>query len=249
MKLFAAIYDDARLFNHFLNHYVKAGVTEFFIALDEQVADLAAPTIPSCRITLVHGLDVAESVHGGNAAVTEMRKRYQDPNEWTIIVDLDEFIEFPGPVPELLEAADRQHANIIKGTMFDRFSLDGKLVDFESDSDLSRVYPIKARFVHNVLDGADYKGVLVKGWLEARIAHHEFVDERPYSEFLEISHYKWSSTTALDRVRRRYRTLIERGLEWAYEDRLILDHYERHGRFAWETFGGSLADPTALKHR
>jgi hypothetical protein len=249
MKLFVAIYDDARLFNHFLNHYVKAGVTEFFIALDEQVAGLTAPSTPSCRITLVHGLDVADSFHGGNAAVTEMRQRHQDPDEWAIIVDLDEFIEFPGPIPELLQAADRQNANVIKGTMFDRFSIDGKLVDFAPESDLSRLYPVKARFVYNVLDGADYKGVVVKGLLEPRIAHHEFVDERAYPEFLEISHYKWSSTHALDRVKLAYDTLRARGAHWADEYRLILEHYERHGRFAWETFGGSLAEPTGLKHR
>lgn len=124
-----------------------------------------------------------------------------------------------------------------------RFSFDGRLVDFDADSDLSRLYPVKGRFICNVLDGADYKGVAVKGLLEARIAHHEFADEIPYSELLEISHYKWSSTTALNRVKLAYDTLVSRGAHWADEYRLILEHYERHGRFAWETFGGELAIP------
>jgi len=241
MKLFVAIYDDARLLGHFLRHYDRAGVTEFFIALDRQIETLSRTFDLPYRVTFVPGLDVADSFYGGNAAVTEMRKHYQNPTEWAVIVDLDEFVEFPVAIPQLLEAAERQEANVIKGIMFDRFSLDGRLVDFDAASDLSRLYPVKARFIYNVLDGADYKGVVVKGLLEARIAHHEFADERIYSELIEISHYKWSTTTALDRVKLAYDTLVARGAHWADEYRLVLEHYERHGRFAWETFGGQLA--------
>lgn len=116
MKLFVAIYDDARLFGHFLRHYAKAGMTDFFVALGEEVAGVTATAPCSTRITYVRGLDVADSFYGGNAAVTQMRRRYQDPNEWAIIVDLDEFIEFPVSISEIVKAAERQGANVVKGT-------------------------------------------------------------------------------------------------------------------------------------
>jgi hypothetical protein len=138
---------------------------------------------------------------------------------------------------------------IVRATMFDRFSIDGKLIDFKPDSDLSQLYPVKARFIANVLDGADYKGVLVKGHLRGRVAHHEFIDEVVHPEFLEISHYKWSSATALDRVKLAYQTLTERGAHWADEYRIILEHYERYGRCAWETFGGELCTPPRTEPR
>ena len=56
MKLFVAIYDDARLLSHFLKHYAKAGVTDFFVALDGQVEQLTVDPPPSTRLTLVRGL-------------------------------------------------------------------------------------------------------------------------------------------------------------------------------------------------
>jgi hypothetical protein len=52
MKLFASIYNDARLLDPFLRHYTKAGVTEFFIAVAPL---LKADVVPFCdmyRITV-----------------------------------------------------------------------------------------------------------------------------------------------------------------------------------------------------
>jgi hypothetical protein len=246
MKLFTTIYDDARLLSHFLCHCKKAGVTEFYIKqIDAVVSAFRLPP----EVTLLRGLDVADSFYGGNAAVTEMRRRYQSSYEWVIICDLDEFIEFPSSIEAVVDSADNAGANVVRATMFDRFSIDGRLINFGPESDLSQLYPVKARFIANVLDGADYKGVLVKGELRASVAHHEFVDEIVYPELLEISHYKWSSTNALDRVKSAYQTLTKRGAHWAEEYRIILEHYERYGRFAWETFGGQLSTTRRTEFR
>jgi hypothetical protein len=131
--------------------------------------------------------------------------------------------------------------------MVDRFSADGALVDFDPDSDLSRLYPVKARFIANVMDGADCKGVVVKGSLRARMAHHEFENEIRYSETLEISHYKWPNVNALESVKYSYSTLAERGAHLADEYKSILDHFNRYGRFALQTFGGALCSPAAVQ--
>jgi hypothetical protein len=37
MKLFTAIYDDSGLLSHFLRHYERVGVTEFYVAIDQQI--------------------------------------------------------------------------------------------------------------------------------------------------------------------------------------------------------------------
>jgi hypothetical protein len=87
--------------------------------------------------------------------------------------------------------------------------------------------------------GADYKGVLVKGQLKAAVAHHRFVGEKVASTVLEIAHYKWNTRT-IARVEHAYREVVKRGIPWAIEYRRILDHYEQHGRMAWEDFGGEL---------
>jgi hypothetical protein len=242
MKLFVTIYDDAQLLGHFLRHYTRAGITEFFIAVPPGFEPAAAPFIDRYRITLCKGLDVADSLLTGTAAVSEMRRRYQRDDEWVVIVDLDEFVEFPEEVAAIVAAADKAGANVVRGIMLDRFSRDGRLSDFTPDADLSTVFPIKSRFIRNVMGGCDRKGVLVKGHLQPDVGHghHWFDDERAFTNELEISHYKWVPG-ALDRLRASYSLVVDAGIGWSHEYKRALDHYDAYGRFAWEIFGGKLA--------
>jgi hypothetical protein len=242
MKLFTAIYNDARLLRHFLRHYDSAGVTEFYIATSAECTSEAKAVVGDYNVGLFEQFDVHDSLIGGNAAVTEMRRLHQAENEWSIIVDLDEFIEFSADIEHIISAVENEGANVVRGIMYDRFTADGRLADFNSDSDLSKLYPIRARFIAHVMQGADYKGVLVKGQLRAAIAHHHFVGEKVASTILEIAHYKWNTRT-IARVEHAYREVKNRGIPWAIEYRRILDHYQQHGRMAWEEFGGELIGP------
>jgi hypothetical protein len=89
------------------------------------------------------------------------------------------------------------------------------------------------------MDGQDIKGVLVKGHLTSASAHHFFQDERPYSRVFDISHYKWLDHS-LERVKLAYEISLSGQTGWEGEYERILQHYGRHGRFAWETFGGKV---------
>jgi hypothetical protein len=246
MKLFVTIYNDAMLLGHFLRHYARAGITEFFIAVPPQLKTAAAPFLNSYGITLCEGLDVKESLLTGSRAVSEMRKRHQGSDEWVVIVDLDEFVEFGSEISLITAAADKMGANVVRGIMLDRFSLDGQLTEFAPDADLSMAYPVKSRFIRNVMGGCDHKGVLVKGHVKPAIGHHRFDNERTFARVLEISHYKWIPG-ALDRLRVSHRLVVHAGIAWAVEYQRALEHYEAHGRFAWESFGGKLAEEFELE--
>lgn len=91
------------------------------------------------------------------------------------------------------------------------------------------------------MDGCDVKGVLVKGQLKSQAAHHWFSDERLYSQSLEISHYKWNDR-AIERTKLARDMCLAANSPWDFngEFQRVLDHYEQHGRFAWETFGGEI---------
>jgi len=174
----------------------------------------------------------------GTAAVSEMRKLHQEDDEWVVICDLDEFLECE-LVEDAAEAAERAGANLVRGIMHDRFALDGQPRGFAPDEDLNEVYPIKSRFIREVMRGYDHKGILVKGVLNPApgAAHHWFTGERGFSGVLGISHYKWTASS-LERVRSAYEIVSDAGISWAVEYKRVLDHYDRYGRFAWETFGG-----------
>jgi hypothetical protein len=269
MKLFVTIYNDATLLGNFLHHYTVAGVTEFFIALPRTFLPVATPFKDLYRITLVVGLEPAASTNGANLAlgpggtapilqhdhldeamatvVSNMRRSYQGPEEWVLIVDLDEFIEFPRSIASITGAADRMGANVVRGIMIDRFARDGQPVTLTSHSNLSSLFPVKSRFTHEVMGGSDHKGVLVKGHLipTAGVAHHRFDNEWPATERLEISHYKWIAGV-LDRLKVSWLQVRSAGIKWAPHYERALRHYRANGRFAWETFGGASEEEFAL---
>jgi Glycosyl transferase family 2 len=238
LKLFTTIYDDARLLGHFLAHYDRAGVTQFFIAVAEGHGSAVRPFMRTYRITICEELGVADNYPFGVNAATEMRRRYQEADEWAVMVDLDEFVEFPKPIFDIIGDAEKEGTNVVQAIMYDRFSIDGKPRSFDASSDLSALFPVKARFI-KVMGGADHKGVLVKGLIKPAGNFHNWKGQIVHSEVLEIAHYKWTDRV-LDRVRSDYRVTSDAGIPCAVEYKRVLDHYERHGRFAWEEFGGEL---------
>jgi hypothetical protein len=245
LKLFVCIFDDARLLPHFLRHYGRFGVTEFHIAAPPHLADYVAGVSGNYRTIQYNDFNVAGSFTGGVEAVTKMRDLAQGREEWVVIVDLDEFIEFPELVTGLVRKAESEGANIVRGVMYDRFAIDGRLKAFDDRSDLSALFPVRARFRELVMRGNEFKGLLVKGHLESKAAHHEFHDEKRYSEMLEISHYKWNDRS-VERTRLARDLCAAANSPWDFDGEFqrVLDHYDQHGRFAWETFGGEVVGAT-----
>jgi Glycosyl transferase family 2 len=240
MKLFTAIQHDAQLLSHFLAHYRRAGVAEFFIAVDPKFEPTIADVMSCNKITVFRNLDVDDSVVGEVSAVTKMREHYQKADEWVVIVDLDEFVEFDLPLHDIIRLAEGENANVVRAIMWDRFSEDGRVGPVTPGLALEEVYPIRARFIQNVMMGADFKGVLVKGHLESRSAHHTFFSEIVCSHQLDLSHYKWTEG-AIDRLRAAHQRVAAAGRPFALEYARVLDHYDQHGRFVWDKFGGELA--------
>jgi hypothetical protein len=239
VKLFVCIFDDAGLLPHFLRHYDRLGVSEFHVATTPSLAEEVSEAAAAYRASVYTEFEVAETVTGGVTAVAAMRDRAQDLGEWVVIVDLDEFVEVDGPLQDLMPELERENANVARGIMYDRFPADGRPTPFDADSDLPSLYPVRARFIRDVMQGTDFKGFLVKGHLQGEGAHHIFAGERVFSRVFEISHYKWDDPT-LRRIKQALEMTQAAGLDWSEEYRRILEHYAEHGRFAWETFGGEL---------
>src|SRR5437899_2376769 len=126
MKLFTVIYNDARLFGHFLRHYESAGVGRFFVASAPEFVDETQCLAKTHPIEVFEGLDVTNSLLTGTDAVCAMRRRHQSDDEWSIIVDLDEFIEFVDPIHVVVSTAERECANVVRGLLYDRFTADGQ---------------------------------------------------------------------------------------------------------------------------
>ncbi|MFZ0041433.1 MAG: hypothetical protein WAK93_09010 [Solirubrobacteraceae bacterium] len=243
LKLFTSIFYDARLLRHFLRHYSAAGIGAFYIAAPSAFAQ----EIEERRLEypiIVCATDLRHSLYRGRIASNEMRRlreEFQREDEWALIVDLDEFITFRRDPSAVIGSAEAEGANVVRAVMHDRFSPDGRAVDFAPGDDLARRYPVRTRFVRDVMLGCDHKAVLVKGLLHGvpGAEHHEMVGEKIASEVLDIEHYKWTGGS-VERARQRLWGLEEAGSEWSAEYGRAVTHYETHGRFAWELIGGEL---------
>ena len=243
MKLYVAIFDDPRLLPHFLKHYTRFGITEFHIAVPPELAEYVTEKSGGHAVHQYNDYEVASTVTGGVDAVTAMRMATQAPEEWVVIVDLDEFAEFGEPARDLALRVEASGSNVVRGIMYDRIAANGQPAGFTDQSILPEVYPVRSRLTKELMGGFDQKGVLVKGHLRSRGAHHKYHDEKPFKDLvLEISHYKWTDRCLL-RVKQSVDMASAKGIAWASQYQKVLDHYEANGRFAWETFGGEIREP------
>jgi putative methyltransferase (TIGR04325 family) len=244
-KVFTGVFEDARLLPHFLRHYAASGIREFYVAVpsgrENEIEHLASGyrvTISSTQI------DDSDILAGQAEAIRQLRERRQGEDEWALIVDLDELVSFRESLESIIDAAEAEGANVVRGVVYDRFSADGRIVDFEPGSDLAARYPVRARFTRDVMLGCDYRAALVKGRLAGAppAGQHGLAGEVVATKMLDIDRYTWTSGS-IDRLRERRRALAESDVDSKAEYDRAIEHYEAHGRFAWEDFGGQLAQP------
>ena len=62
----------------------------------------------SYSVIQYNDLNVAGSFTGSAEAVTKMRELAQGREEWVVIVDLDEFVEFPSRVTDLIAKVEAE---------------------------------------------------------------------------------------------------------------------------------------------
>lgn len=124
MKLFCAIVGEYTLLPHFLKHYSAVGIDHFFFAVDEAIASSVESVTRHWPCTVWRTPDAAESVYGVKA-VSDMRRRHFEPDEWVVIADLDELYLYPAPLPTLISSAETEGSNNIRGTMVEMLAEDG----------------------------------------------------------------------------------------------------------------------------
>jgi Glycosyl transferase family 2 len=242
VKVFTSIFDETKLLPHFLRHYDQCGASHFYIAAPRERQQDIERLASGYRVTVCCA-DVSDSYILGQAtdAVHRIRESYQGEHEWALIADLDEFVVFDRSLAEIIASAEAEGANVVRGTLYDRFSASGETIDVAPDVDLGKQFPVRAKFTKDVLLGCDVKAVLVKGRLQGtpETGQHFLLAEKVASRTLEVDHYKWTGGV-LDRLRDRCQALEALGIAWRVEHQRAIEHYEAHARFAWEHFGGEL---------
>lgn len=242
MKLFVAITAHATLLAQFLRHYGACGVSRFFIAVEPGLEQAVSSTIAGYPVEIVRGLDASESIEGGTAAVSRMRRRFAKPDEWVVLSDLDEFQAHPEGLAATVAAADAAGANVVRGLMVDRVATDGQLKPVGPQDDLWRLFPERCYITALLQRGLSYKCALVRGHLESgrtdeglSLAHHHMIGERLAPTTIEIDHFKWNAE-ARERIELAIARTKAAGQPFWIEYQRVLDHLQHHGRLRWEDF-------------
>ena len=84
-------------------------------------------------------------------------------NDWALLADADEFIEFPTKLNEFLKIADRRSQNLLLGTMIDRLSLSPAFPVVSNDRSLDDTFPFAYPLTRQIRRGWDRKIVAIRG--------------------------------------------------------------------------------------
>lgn len=234
----------ADLLEQMLRHYRDMGISSFLIHAhlrskdDGGLAELqSAAAAVGC---------VIDSVHYGDHAVAQRaawNSRMCAPEDWYLIVDVDEFQVYPAPLIDVLKYCDECGYDYVKGCFLDRVSRDGTLTKRLPGVPLWEQYPVGLFLTYPILRGDPRKVVASKGHVEmANNGHHVALSERgcPITEyFIPVHHFKWVDG-ALEALERRINFVKNNSSSehWRESQRFI-DYYRGNGRI-------DISDPAFL---
>jgi hypothetical protein len=180
----------------FFHHYAELGVSSFTVYVHE--TDGQPSLLPQVSAIAKTYADVSIVPISGDwltvqfAVLGTMREQ---PDDWFVIADQDEFQLYPLDLARILAEADRRGFDSINGCLVDRVAEDVSLKPLDPTVSIWSQYPIGALLTYPVCGSNFRKVVAAKGKVQLTNAgHHEAVAAVPYPAeemLIEVHHFKW----------------------------------------------------------
>lgn len=176
---------DVHLFRHFLEHYAAQGIDAFVFDLHSNVG--AEDRIALFRSMLSgYPAEVRNIVVGPYTShlnhidyVNRFLADHGAPDRWCVLVDADEFVEFPGGAGPFLDACASEGCNVVIGNLVDRLSLDPPFPAVRPDEPLGAQFPWSYPLTRQIRRGVDRKVVAVRGRFSCVEGKHRLIEEPP----------------------------------------------------------------------
>lgn len=246
VRVLTSISYDVSLLPHFVSYYRSLGVEEFAISVLEQRPGIRAEAeaVAASLGAGIHLYGAAEwekrcGVEGANK--DELRRRVAQPGDWLIPADLDEFIQFPAPLPALIDQLRAADAQYVTGMFRDRLAPDGMLAATESAPPIWEQYPLEAAVTERLAQGLCIKVILCRADCELSSGHH-FVSgamRRWDGAAGTVHHFKWRAGLA-EALERRVEVYRREKVSWIGECQRVVAYLAEHGRIIPEHFGARL---------
>jgi hypothetical protein len=243
IKVVSCISYDAALLPHFVEYYSSLGVDAFIISIDERVdgiwdvVERIAKLLPA-NIELVPASERQRATGIEYNNKEETRQRYIKQDDWIIPADLDEFIQFPRTLPQLIKEMNAEGATFIMGQFRDRIARHGVLANTESEPSIWEQYPLECNISDLLVQCWCHKVTLCRGDCELSSGHHNVI--RPAIPLISrrcvVHHFKWRQGL-IEALNRRRKIYLQSGYGAHGEADAVIDYMSTHGRIIPQEFG------------
>jgi len=198
---------------HFIHHYLGLGIRpeDFLITLHapqrgEDIA-WAEDYLARYAIGIASYLIKEYDCHDFYERDFQLMTTCAD-DDWIVLVDFDELVEFPESLPHFVEKLEAADFNVVGGHFVDRFAEHYHLAEIKEGPSIWDQFPIQTEFTKDVVGGFTCKICLFRNYLQVNLGHHAVVGTRgPKSRFshhnLKVHHFKWDSTLTPKLLKRR----------------------------------------------
>jgi hypothetical protein len=246
---------DCSLLPHFVLYYRGIGVERFIVAINEQVPGifneaqkLAHDLGGDINIVAASDREKSSGVEANNKE--EIRLNHCNAEDWVIPADLDEFVQFPCPLIELITELERANATFIMGDFSDRIAKSGRLEPICEKPSLWKQYPLQCSFSEELVGCWCHKVALCRGDCKLASGHHSVTEPcRPLiTRRCVIHHFKWREGL-LAALKRRVDTYKRAGVLCYPESERVLRYFAQYNRIVPERFGAHLGwDPDKVPY-
>lgn len=256
---------DLALLPHFLDHYLGLGIPPQRLRLILNADGPEAPGLEEAK-SLLRSRGVAEpeiwiapyTSDSMWARRRDLQRRVAEPEDWVLNADVDEFHEYPEPLPAFLEHCEQEGVDCVQGVFIDRLAPEGRLAPVAPEPAVLEQFPLRADVGWSIWGrgashgiGGTLKIMLSKGAVLPSRGGHSPVNpsearylyarslagfpelKRPEERFAvptRVHHVHWTRSLQ-EKLERRLATpgVSEAGREYGQKQ---LDHLRRHGGVA-----------------
>ncbi len=202
---------EEQLIREWVAHYRGLGAERFLVGVhlapnveDEAAArtlDTLTACVPGGAAHVGRGPWLAET----NGLIRdELRRRAGEG--WHVIADVDEFQQYPGPLPEVLADYGRRGEVTVEGLLFDRVTASGELAGWDPAAGIDAGYPLGGFLTSTVLRGDSRKVLAARAGVALADGNHWAPGLRlgpSAAPPLPVHHFKWRADCARYIRRRR----------------------------------------------
>lgn len=197
---------DPALFAAWVSHYRVLGVTRFQVGFrfpSHTSAERRQELRAACRSL---GLRPTAICCGdwSEHTDTELRNvlREKAGTGWHLLAGAQEFHQFPLPLGDVIDDAERAGAPVVGGVLLDRVTADGHLPKLRTQGQLDATFPLGGHLTYRLLGGDPRRVVLARSEVSVAPGNQRTAGQEAYQGAVAaVHHFAWH-TDAMDVLRR-----------------------------------------------